>query len=63
MGTTNGIPPPQPEPEPEPEVEPEPLPDLQFSGLKEEEIAILANSRRIGYKMKEVLGDVGLNVR
>lgn len=61
VGPINGVS--LPKPEPEPEVEPEPLPDLQFSGLKEEEIAILANSKRIGYKMEEVLGNGGLNVR
>lgn len=61
VGVTNGIL--QPEPESEPEPEPEPLPDLQFSGLKEEEVALLANSERIGYNMIEVLQDGGLSVR
>ena len=59
VGTTNGTPQPAPEVKPEPE----PLPDLQFSGLKEEEVALLANSKRIGYNIMEVLQEGGLNVR
>lgn len=59
VGAINGTPQPQPESEPEPE----PLPDLEFSGLKEEEVALLANSKRIGHNMKEVLERGGLNVR
>lgn len=65
VGPPNGIPLPEPEPEvdPKPEVMPEPLPDFQFSGLKEEEVAILANSKRIGNHLMKILQDGGLNVR
>ncbi|KAG0725222.1 hypothetical protein GWK47_004761 [Chionoecetes opilio] len=42
---------------------PVPLPDLQFSGLKGEEVAVLANSERIGNNVMEVLQDGGLSVR
>lgn len=63
VGPPNGIPLPEPEPEPKPVVTPEPLPDFQFSGLKEEEVAILANSERIGNNLMKILQDGGLNVR
>lgn len=63
----SGIPLPEPKPEPEPEPkpvpEPEPVPDFQFSGLKEEEVAILANSERIGNHLIEIFQEGGLNVR
>lgn len=63
VGPTNGIPLPEPEPEPKPVTTPEPLPEFQFSGLKEEEVAILANSKRIGNPLMKILQDGGLNVR
>lgn len=61
MGAPNGIPP--PEPKPTLVLEPEPVPDLQFSGLKEEEVAILANSERIGNHLMGILQDGGFNVQ
>lgn len=62
VGTPNGIPQ-VPEPELKPVPEPEPLPDFQFSGLKEEEVAVLSNSDRIGNHLLDILQEGGLNVR
>ncbi|XP_071520445.1 uncharacterized protein [Panulirus ornatus] len=43
--------------------EPIPSPDFQFSGLKGKEFAVLANSKRIGNRILEVLQNGGLNTR
>ncbi|KAK8735709.1 hypothetical protein OTU49_005278, partial [Cherax quadricarinatus] len=59
-GTTESIPVVQPEEEEEDSVQ---SPDLEFSDLKEEEVAVLANSERIGKRIFEVLLSGGLNVR
>lgn len=42
---------------------PAPQLDLEFSGLEREEVAVLANTRRVGNRIKEVLQDGGLTVR
>lgn len=42
---------------------PAPQLDLEFSGLEREEVAVLANTKRVGNRIKEVLLDGGLTVR
>lgn len=51
------------EEEAKPEPEPAPAPNLEFTDLEEEEVAVLANSQRVGTRIQDVLQSGGLTVR